>query len=770
MRLVEEHYDVVVVGGGVAGVCAAIAAARHGCKTCLVQDRPVLGGNSSREIRVYVGGADMNFLWARESGIIEELRMEERFRNRHTPCNRNGWLDFMWDTMLYEAVKGEKLIDLFLNTSARRARTDESGKITAVEAFQLGTEKNFVFKGDYFIDASGDGAIAYDAGAEFMYGREGKSAYGESLAPEKADAATMGSSILFKAVDTGQPVTFVPPPWAHKFPTDADIPKDRKHKDLKGGYAWLESGGLDTNTISDNEAIRDELLKIVFGIWDHIKNQSDHGAANWALDWIGAVPGKRESRRFYGDYVLSQNDTGCASRFSDAVAYAGWAMDIHTPGGFHSKKDEPMAAIHDYPLPLPIPWRSLYSKNVPNLLLGGRNISASHIAFSATRVMGTCAIMGQAVGAGAALCRKKGVSPRELGQTHIKELQQQLLKDDCHIPGVRNEDVEDIARRATVRASSEQVLYFPPPNHDFELKCPHAVFLPVSADRIDTVRLPLRSTLDKGVEITARIICACENDHLRNESTSSLIKHVQCDTESAWKGCFASSAPIAEIRSIVSAGFDGELCLEFNIGAVPGNSYWLLLDEVPGVYWKGVEEHPHHDQFHQSIVSKPVGGKAAFKSPEAGWVLYRRCCLNYSLTPQSYPYSPGNVNNGFSRPGLWPNLWISDSSQAMPQWIELLLPEMATVTCVHLAFDTNLDILVELDPVPMECVSDYEIMARSGGKWVTLVRETGNHLRKRIHSFPPIETDRLKLLVHKTNGDSSARVYEIRMYRRKLTN
>lgn len=284
-----------------AGVCAAVAAARLGSKCALLQDRPVLGGNSSSEIRVAVGGADIDFHWARETGILEELRMEDRFRNRAAPANRNGWVGFTWDIVLLEAVMAEENIDLFLNTSARHASTDGSGKIVSVEAVQLGSEKTFVLKAALYVDASGDGAIAADAGAEFMYGREGRGTFGESLAPEEADTHTMGSSILFKAVDVGHPVEFIPPLWAHVYPTDDDIPKGRNHRDLKGGYAWLEAGGMDTNIISDNEAIRDELLKIVLGIWDHIKNQANHGADNYALDWVGSVPGKRESRRFRGD-------------------------------------------------------------------------------------------------------------------------------------------------------------------------------------------------------------------------------------------------------------------------------------------------------------------------------------------------------------------------------------------------------------------------------------------------------------------------------------
>ena len=761
MEPIDGEYQVVVIGGGLAGVCAAIAAGRSGCKVALVQDRAVLGGNSSSEVRVAVGGADIDFHWARESGIIEQLRLEDRFRNRAAPCNRNGWLGFMWDIVLYDAVAAEANIELFLNTTARKAHTDATGRIVSVEAVQLGTEKSFVFRASLFVDASGDGAVAADAGAEFMFGRESQSAFGESLAPEKADTFTMGSSILFKAVDVGHPVPFVPPAWAHVYRADNDIPKGRNHADLKGGYAWLEAGGTDMNTISDNEAVRDELLKIVLGIWDHIKNQQDHGAENYAIEWVGAVPGKRESRRFYGDCVLTQNDLEQCTRFDDSVAYSGWPADVHTPGGFHSEGQ--MAQLCDLPALASVPWRCLYSRNVPNLLLAGRNISASHIGCGTIRVMATCAIIGQAAGTGAALCCKHGVLPRELGQKHIGELQQRLLRDDCYLVGIHNGDPDDLARAAAATASSEQAFPSPPPNFDYELSQAHAALLPVSEPRIETVWLPLRSALDRDAEMTARLIRACAEDSLRSESSLRMSRTFSIDMP-ARRGCFANESPVAETRFVVPAGLDGEVAVDLNAAVEPGNCYWLLVDEMPGVCWRGIEEHPHHDQFHQSVVSRPVGAKAAFCTPENGWTLYRRGSLNCRITPPSLPYGPANVNNGVARPELWPNIWVSDAAQPLPQWLDLTFQEETTIRSVQIAFDTNLDILVENDPVPSECVKDYALLARINGTWKQLLGIKDNHQRARRHAFGPVATTALRLLVHATHGDPSARVYEIRAY------
>ena len=330
MRNKDSVYDVIVAGGGLAGICAAIAAARHGCSTALIQDRPVLGGNFSNEIRVHVGGASHSFRNARETGVIEELLIEDRYRN-HFPI-MNAHIGSIWDMVLWETVTKEENIELYLNTSAREAIMD-GNRIVGVKAFQLGTEKSFDFKGKIIIDATGDGAVAFDAEADNRMGREARSKFGESLAPEKADNYTLASSIQFRTRDMGGQIKYQPPSWAHDYPTDDDLPF-RGHSRISGGFWWIEYGGM-LNTIKDNEKIRDELWKCVLGVWDHIKNHGGHGAENYALEWIGSVPGKRESRRFMGDYILTQNDVESAIPFDDRVAYGGWPIDRHPPKGIY---------------------------------------------------------------------------------------------------------------------------------------------------------------------------------------------------------------------------------------------------------------------------------------------------------------------------------------------------------------------------------------------------------------------------------------------------
>ncbi|MGI6215226.1 MAG: FAD-dependent oxidoreductase [Christensenellales bacterium] len=437
-------FDFVVVGGGMSGLCAAIAAARHGAKTALIHARPMLGGNAGSEIRMHICGADYHMTRpnARETGIIEEILLEHKKSN---PTNSYA----IFDSILWGKAAFCKNLTLFLNTCVDGANV-ENGRVIGVTAYQQTTEKRMSFTAPLFADATGDGSIGAWSGADYTVGREGKDTYGEPHAPNIADNYTMGSSLMFKARDTGRPVPFIKPEWANTY-TEYDL-RRRIHDDITSGYWWIELGGKTYNTISDAEILRDELLKIVYGVWDHIKNGGDHGAQNMELEWVGMLPGKRESRRLLGDYVLCENDCVEGKRFEDAVAYGGWPMDIHTVGGFLNDGDDPTVWIKLKDV-YTIPYRCFYSRNISNLFICGRIISASHMAFASARVMATCAVGGQAVGTAAAIAIKKKILPRDVGK-HIIELQQTLLKDDCYIPGVINEDPDDLLRMAQATASS----------------------------------------------------------------------------------------------------------------------------------------------------------------------------------------------------------------------------------------------------------------------------------------------------------------------------
>ena len=422
--------DICVVGGGIGGLFTAISAARHGAKVALMHDRPVLGGNASSEIRMWISGAGTRVRDLQETGIMEELLLENMYRNP----KRNFSL---WDALLYEMVRFEDNIDLMLNCACCQADARD-GHISSVTGFQLTTYTWHEVRASIFVDSSGDSILAPLTGAEYRVGREARSEYGEEFGLETADRHTMGMSLLLQCRETDHPVSYTPPAWAYDFPDD-DAMNNKPHNlyAINTNFYWIELGGMQ-NSIDDTEEVRDELLRIAFGVWDHIKNHGDHGAENWELEWVGFLPGKRESRRYVGDYVLTQQDVEGCTPFEDVVAYGGWQIDNHLPGGFHmDAKGGGHLQKRRLSEPYPIPFRSLYSKNIDNLMFAGRNISASHIAFSSTRVMGTIGVIGQAAGTGAAIAVKYGLHPRQVCQQRIGEIQDALMQDDCFLPGLR---------------------------------------------------------------------------------------------------------------------------------------------------------------------------------------------------------------------------------------------------------------------------------------------------------------------------------------------
>jgi hypothetical protein len=342
-----------------------------------------------------------------------------------------------------------------LDTVLYSAETKD-GKITRVVARSDKTEHLYEIRSTIYMDCTGDSRLGLESGAEFRWGRESRAEFNESLAPESPDKETQGSSILFTSTKHDKPMPFTPPKWARKV-TKSQL-KFRSVASWEYGYWWIEWGGQ-FNTIKDNERIRYELLSIVTGVWDYIKNSGDHPTStNWAMDWVGMIPGKRENRRLIGDHILTQYDLmGLNGDFDDAVSIGGWPLDDHPPGGFDRADLPPTVSIKTAEV-YNIPLRSLFSKNITNLMMAGRNISASHVAFTSARVMATCACIGQAAGTAAALCARYSLSPRELSsdKSKVVELQQTLLRDDQTIKNRRNEDPRDLALKAKVSASSER--------------------------------------------------------------------------------------------------------------------------------------------------------------------------------------------------------------------------------------------------------------------------------------------------------------------------
>lgn len=472
VKIKKASYEVTVIGGGLSGVCAAIACARHGARTALIHERHVLGGNASSEIRMHVCGATENMQKPdlEEGGILYELMLENK--------SRNDYYNFsVWDMVLYNSVKKQKNLTVYFNTVMEDCVTQEDC-IRQISAYQLTTETRWIIDSKIFLDCTGNGTLGYLSGARYRTGSESTDEFHEPDAPKEPDNCRMGNTLLFKAVDKGHSVNFKRPDFARVF-TEEDL-KYRTHSAVHGvrtregekaddtylrltsystssvdyGYWWIELPGEKEDIIDEYETIRDELVSCIYGVWDHLKNGGDHKAGNYDLEWVGMLPGTRESRRLEGDYILNENDILSNRSFEDAVAYGGWAMDIHPPGGLFDFDELPSKVI-GFEGAYTIPYRCYYSANIRNLMMAGRNISVSRMAFGSTRVMGTCAIGGQAVGTAAAMCIKYHCLPKEI-LNHMRELQQTLLEDDCYIPGIRNEDKSDLARMAQVTASSER--------------------------------------------------------------------------------------------------------------------------------------------------------------------------------------------------------------------------------------------------------------------------------------------------------------------------
>lgn len=718
MKKVLHEVDLLVVGGGVAGCVSAITAARHGLKTVLVHNRPVLGGPSSSESSCNADGACINGAQeyinrnARECGVLEEMKLEAYFRRA------NGW-EQHWSLVLREWVEREENLTLLLNTEAYDLSV-EGGRITSVTARTIGSEITHHIVAPVYIDCSGDSFLGSVAGAEFRMGREGKDEFGESLAPEKADKKTMGSSIAFRAVDLGHPVPFAAPPWAIKINGDEDLPY-RIHNNPKQGYWWMEYGG-ELDTIYDNEEIYRKLLSILFGIWDHVKNGDDHGAANYAINWVSSVPGKRESRRLMGDYILTQNDVVDHPDFPDTVAYGGWPIDIHPPEGVFGKSHPGSTPPMTFPGTYPIPFRCLYSRNIGNLMMAGRNISVTHVALGTTRVMATCALCAQAVATAAVLMKKYQISPREVGQDHIRELQTMLAVDDSVLP-ILQIPVKGLA--AAVSASSELTLTMPPVTSYEPLIAPEKSII---EDPCDIP--PADRRREQRFIVSEKVLTAFKVRLETDENAPQNITAELLDKDDR----VIASAEAPAVSGIVS--------FDFNAQTVPGERYAVRLPQVPGV------SVALHRRYMPGLCKKLDG-----------------CYLDndnwcFETVPPLRIYPAENAVNGISRAGEnAANMWIS--APGMPQWLELDFGGVQTVGKVELIFDTNLDKPCYCG-VPVECVRDYELQYYQNGFWNTIVKVSGNHQRRCLHSFEPVSADKLRLVITATNGDPCARVYEFR--------
>jgi len=443
MAMSPMEYDFVVVGGGIAGICAAVSAARLGLSVALVHDRPVLGGNNSSEVRVHLGAYQNLPPYPRLGDVLAEFGPKNA-GNARDAANYE-------DALKMKVVKAEKNLDLFLDEHVNGVATNGDGSIVSVSAVNTRTGVTGAYSARWFADCTGDGTVGYLAGADFRMGREAKSETNEPDAPEKADMITMGASVQWYAGEmgnreegTGKREDFPIRPWMLKTINEANCSPH-----LRGDWWW--EAGLGRDQISEAEYIRDYGLLVAYSNWAFVKNgySGKDAFADKELKWVAYNAGRRESRRLLGDFILDQNHLRNKDFQPDGTCATTWTIDLHLPKTAQESRfeGEPYQSnsLNEKIWPYPVPYRCLYSRNVPNLFMAGRDISVTHIALGTTRLMRTHGMMGEVVGMAAAVCKNHGCNPRDVYTAHLGELKELMTKGvgDCKRHSRQDYNVQD---------------------------------------------------------------------------------------------------------------------------------------------------------------------------------------------------------------------------------------------------------------------------------------------------------------------------------------
>jgi hypothetical protein len=714
----------------------------------LLQNRPVLGGNSSSEVRVWVCGATAtgHQRFARETGIVGELYLQNQFTN---PLGN----PYYWDLVLLEAVRAEANITLFLNTECLDVRT-EGERITAVVAHVIGSERDITFSAELFIDCSGDGVLAARAGASFLLGREASSTHDEGWAPEVADELTLGSTLLFYTRTEAEPTPFVPPSFAIDI-AQTTIPESRilRTGDNGADYWWIEWGG-ELDVVTDNERIRDELWAVIYGIWDYIKNSGKFDADNLTLEWVGSVPGKREYRRIVGDFMMSQRDIQVDVVKPDAVGFGGWSIDLHPAKGVYEPRG---AAQQLYPDGVyDIPFRILFSENVGNLLMAGRNVSASHVAFGSLRVMATCGVMGEAAGTAAALCLAKGATPRQISASHTSELQQLLIKQDASVLGVVGIDPNDVARSARTTSSSELRLdALAEPSEMLPLQLDTGVLFPIAA-QIDDIELFVSASAHTRLYYTLYDTSG-PRSYVPGRALLSGSEAVS-EQHNGWV-----RLPLRIRRETLGASSNVVLVIHAN------SALSLVLSDE---YVFGMITMVRRDSLAGQEIDDHVATDAPNEVVRWGVKQLNRLRPGIRVNGDASAYGSANLVSGLARPFGGPELWSSDRMTAgVPEWVQLDWDHPQDVDELRIVFNddvneymNNLHYARTPFRVMPELVADYRVEALTGAEWVTVCSVEGNRARHRVHQVGLRQLSAIRVSVERTNGSPFAQIAALRAY------
>lgn len=716
----EIQTELAVIGAGPAGVCAAIAAARLGTRVLLVGDRPVLGGNSSSEIRVWTRGAvGAGNLYAEEMGVWGEMKLRGLY------VNPDGNPVF-WSEVLLDTVLAEPNLTLLLNTYVFDL-TMKGTEVKSLDAVQLGSEKRFSIVAERYLDCTGDGSVGARAGVPYLRGKEDRTAYGESYAPEQPSTATQGNSLLFFVKKTTEPVSFIPPAYAYPMERiEALINRGGRvlSTEFSGSdYWWFEYGGS-SDTVSQYQEITLELKRLIMGVWNYIKNSGRFDADRVTLEWFGSLPGKRESRRMHTDYILTQDDIVGGSQFPDGAFYGGWYIDFHPENGIYAQQEGcEQIAVNCYQIPL----GCLYSSAVPNLQFAGRNIGASHVAFASSRVMNTCALSGQASGTLAAYCLQHHITPTGLKPEQVAEVCNILLRNDMFIPGKQLLEQDDLVPLAKITASST-CRATPTPNGWYSMEQGGFLLLPQTPDR--RYRIRTRAAEDTMLELD----CCCS--------------------------------------PLPSRLTGGSVTCTVTVAVPAGEGYTLLP----------LQEAPSEGFLLLRIAPRPGLEIGVAQYPMTGLLMGRTDRPEY-VTPwveldSTGLYAPENIANGYARPYNNPNLWVSGKEAAPTLTLDWAEPH--PIGSIHITLNPDLSMEIPSSRaqswsedhkfaarkgMPSQLVRSLTVTAGQEGEQ-TAVATLQENWKRLVVIIPetPVITDRLTFTFGSTFGANSAEVFEIRVY------
>ncbi len=727
----EGDYDLLVAGAGPGGTATAIMAARMGSRVLMISDRPVLGGNASIEGGIGMDGAQARQPNARSGGIVEEI------------IRLKSETGLGWGETITRLCCAEPNLTIVYNQHVIDAQTTETedGTITIEAAITRDTLKGtrHRYTAKMFADCTGDSWLGYYAGAKYRLGREAKWQFEEEFAPEHPDLLTMSGTIMHTIMkDTGAPTPFEKPDFVTKVNEGKAF---GRNIEKIGSCWWVESPNV-LDDLYDGEITRDEVFRSYLAYFNYLKNLWDEKdrTVNHTFDYINHINKKRESRRLIGDYTLTQNDCMASKDFPDTVGHAGWPIDLHHPKGIYSGEEGPFFSNTHVP-EVKIPFRCLYSKNVDNLMMAGRNTSVTHVALGTARLQATIAGLGQAIGIAAHLCLQKGLTPRQLGNQCLAEYRQVLLKYDQYIPGLQNCDSADLARNATVTASSESKTQIYHRNmgiwqETLPLNKQRACFVArLVCKEIPSVWLLLTNHTDMPIPLDL---------HLR---------------EQADPDAYTTTEDLKIVQSIVPPNgehwvrFDCDLCIEKRY-------FWMWVDKTEGLSWRSLicppldctrSERDSADQIFPSM-----RGKAH--------------CIALQ-EPVALPANAAaeNVINGFGRiTNDSQYAWVSDETEALPQWIRLQFDTPTTVNSLHITFDTDMTNptmagYCYLRNVP-ELVQDYTVVVETEAGNIVVAEVSENIMRKQVHQFASLQAKSITVQVSKTGDGKTARIFELRAY------